>query len=207
MSDIDFQNGFIVGMATRGLTRGSPGIRIITAENGHDGQLTTWVLITLNVDLGVIVSSENTEAFRVIGYKDWEPKIYKVYQVLRADTNVVAIQTDDFDDADFMLEIHYMKVNGTLRTPQGFRISDFAGKFAVEFENAKIKVKDIYSAFDLSFSPNFEVEPRTETSSVELQTPTSILCSDTFSNGAFSWTPPTFEMESLAESSVIILLE
>jgi len=149
VSDIDFQNGFIVGMATRGLTRGSPGIRIITAENGHDGQLTTWVLITLNVDLGAIVSSENTEAFRVIGYKDWELKIYKVYQVLRLDANVIALQTDDFDEVDLDLELHYMKDAGTLRTPQGFRVSDFSGRFFVAFSNPKIKARQTVAFVDV----------------------------------------------------------
>lgn len=150
MSDIDFQNGFIVGMATRGLTRGSPGIRIVTAENGHDGQLTTWVLITLNVDLGAIVSAENTEAFRVVGYKDWGLKIYKVYQVLRIDTNVIALQTDDFDEVDLELEIHYMKDTGGLLTPQGFRVSDFAGRFFVDFSNPKIKIRNMVPFVDIS---------------------------------------------------------
>jgi hypothetical protein len=207
VSDIDFQNGFICGMATRGLTKGIPEIRIVKAENGYGGELTTWVLVTLNVDLGAIVSAENTEAFRVVGYKDWELKIYKVYQVIRADTNVIAMQTDDFDEADMMLEIYYMKVNGTLRTVQGLRITDFAGQFAVEFTNEKIKVRDMYTEFGMSFSVGFESATIAETANIGLQTPTSISCSDTYSPAAFTWTPPMFEMESITESSVIILLE
>lgn len=150
MSDIDFQNGFIVGMATRGLTKGIPAIRIISAENGYNGEQFTWILVETNVEIGPVVSSENIEAFRVIGYKDWSLRIYTVYEVVKVNANTIGLRTANFEEVDMLLEVHYMQSTGTLKTSDGLQVNDLAGTFLVTFINAKIKIRVLIPFVDIS---------------------------------------------------------
>ena len=149
MSNIDFQNGFICGMATRGLTKEGFDVKIVEAHNGYNGELSTWIVIELNLEFGAVVSAQNTEAFRVIGYKDWALKIYTVYEVVKVNAVTIAIRTDNFDEVDLLLEIHYMKQNGTLKTSAGVPIDDFAGIFYVQFSKPKIKIRVPLAFFNL----------------------------------------------------------
>lgn len=150
MSDIDFQNGFICGMATRGLTKSlysgiGPTVSVISAKNERLGALsTTWFTLEFSEPLQSFTSAENVEAFFVTGQKDWSLSVFKVVQVVAESSTKVAVQVEDFDKVDAYLNITYSSPNGTLRGVSGMDVPDTVVSILLQFQTPRIKARNTF---------------------------------------------------------------
>lgn len=134
MSDIDFQNGFIVGMATRGLTVTRKEVYSpipLTVNTGYGIEIYNKITIVFNKTLNTLLAGNET-AFTVLGHDSSNEIVeYAVSNVELFSGYTLVLTTDNFSTNRGTLLISYDAAVGNLSGITSLTVQTFSRTCAV----------------------------------------------------------------------------
>lgn len=152
MSDIDFQNGFIVGMATRGITRS--GLMYEPLVWNDSGVFSCFYIDfkkpVSGFSLGILTESvivHDSVQLPITGFAYVSPGVYKIFVDISGKTRGVTV---------------LLKVTSYLAFADGKQIPPFSVHFYVAGIDTYVRLKYLYESADIDFGGTSAAETRSE---------------------------------------------
>lgn len=215
MSDIDFQNGFIVGMATKGLTRnlyrdGAPVATVISSTNSYMGALSmTYIVLEFSEAIGSYTFALNSNAFWIFGYKDFVLTDFDLQDIIKISDTRFAFKLKNFSSCDGQMVFAYTASKGALQGVTG-PVKDFFYRAAVLFETPRIKIQErsVQTFTGLSLS-NFVIVPAACSESFAALLPSMNEGGITEAVGSLNiiFTPKVINLVTIGDSNFTTVLE
>lgn len=144
VSDIDFQNGFVVGMALKGKMGVGSNPVPITFYNGVGVYWSTYVTIVFDQPIDGSNIDITKTAFSITGKELGVTKNYAVSGVELFDEFRVGVKCADYKNVDDYLTITYNRTNGQIYGENGRPVLNFTRQFAPGYMMPKINISFLY---------------------------------------------------------------
>lgn len=190
MSDINFQNGFLVGTLINSILKPIDTPVPVSIYNGAGIYWSTYVVIVFNFPLEETEMKKNIEAFAITGTELDVPKNYAVEDVELMDAYRIGVKCADFRDVDDFLTISYVQESGNLEGRSGKLVQTFTQSFAPTYVLPKIFVRMTYTPLSVAFQPPaIALAALTENLTVVAQEPTDASITEVFSPISINFSP------------------